>query len=59
MSKVAVARKVAYLVELAAAADSMHRQTALLIESLSNEPRYLRSTLPLKAKNPRLRIPRR
>jgi len=45
--------------ELAAAADSMHRQTALLIESLSNEPRYAKSTLPLKGKNPRLTIPRR
>ena len=60
MSKVALARKVAHLFELCAAADSMHRQTALLVESLSSERRYVKSTVPLKQpKTPHRNTPRR
>jgi hypothetical protein len=59
MSKVAFARKLAYLVELCAAADSMHRQTTLLVESLQSESRFAKSTLHLKSKHPRRKAAKR
>jgi hypothetical protein len=59
MSKITHARKVAHLFELCAAAESMHRQTTLLVESLSSEPRYSKSRLRLKRLDSRRNIPKR
>ena len=59
MSRVTHARKVAYLIELCAAADSMHRQTSLLVGWLADELPSTKSTLPLKPKRHRRRTSKR
>jgi hypothetical protein len=50
MPKVAHAAKLAYLRRLCLASDSMHVETARLIETLATEPRYALSAATLKPK---------
>jgi hypothetical protein len=50
VSKVAPTARVIRVRRLSAAAESMHVETARLVESLSHEPRYARSTVSLKHK---------
>ena len=50
MSKAAHTAKLAYLRRLCVATDSMHAETARLVASLSNEPRYASSATSLKPK---------
>ena len=50
MSKGAHATKLAYLRKLCTSAESMHIETARLVKSLTNEPRYTRSTASLRPK---------